>query len=420
MKEALLQYERIVLGAILQENQRLLEVNLSAGDFGSTAHARIYGACCRIIGQGDAADPWSVAEALHEESGEAHWLRLASDAVGACLAPSNAAAYAERVRQASRSRKAVAIGRRLERGGVQAIAEAIRELGELSAASQTHSCHVGDAVTLASHELDARLDGVDRGVLTGIADLDEALGGLHAQDLIVIAARPAMGKTAFMLNLCLAANVGVGVISAEQGRVQIGMRVMAMEGRINLHHMRTRKLGSEDWPRLTDVREQMRDRPIWIFDKPAPSIDEVLGQARAWQRHHGIGMLMIDYLQKIQGGRGESFRLQLGDVAARLKALARELDIPVVALAQVKRDVESREMARHRLGRMPQMSDIAEASLIEQEADQIITLYRPAVYDHIQPEVAYFNICKNRHGPVGCKAMNWQGEFLRFSSPPRP
>src|SRR5690606_4915868 len=134
-------------------------------------------------------------------------------------------------------------------------------------------------------------------------------------------------------------------------------------------------------------------------------------QARAWKFDQDIGILLVDYLQKVRGGRGESFRLQVGDITAQLKDLARELKIPVVVLAQVKREVESRPMGGDGLGRMPYMGDISESGIVEQEGDQIMTLYRPEVYDD-NPEfhgVAYVNICKNRHGPVGHKKISWGG-----------
>src|SRR5690606_33492053 len=213
-----------------------------------------------------------------------------------------------------------------------------------------------------------------------------------------------------------AANCGVGIFSGEQGRSQIGMRMMAIDGPVSLHKMRTAKLKDEEWERVSRVMNEARNKPIWIYDRPAPTLDEIVAQARSWKFHNNIGIVMIDYLQKIRGGQGENFRLLTGDIAVTLKNLARELKIPVVALAQVNRSVESRPMGDDGMGRMPYMSDIAEASIIEQEADQIITLYRPEVYDDA-PQfkgLAFANVCKNRHGPVGHIELSWRGEFLKF------
>lgn len=411
--------ERMVLGAIMVDNAQLARVNLSAGDFREGSHGQIFDCLRRMIGAGKAMDAVTLADELERESPQTkgHWLVLLATLMRECMAPGNASAYAAAVRKAARGRRAALIGQRLVEGGDEAVADAIRELIELTSAAREHMCHVSDAIQGALAQLEATIDGVAPGVPMGIRDLDDALGGMHDEDLIVIAARPAAGKTAIMLNIAAAAaNRGVGIVSGEQGRDQVGMRILAIEGPVSLHRMRTGVLHDEEWTRVGKVCSAMKGKPIWIFDKPAPTIDEIVAQARAWKFHQGIGVLMIDYLQKIRGGRGQDFRLQVGDIATQLKDLGRELKIPVVALAQVKREVESRPMGGDGLGRMPYMGDIAEAAIIEQEADQIITLYRPEVYDD-SPQyrgIAYANICKNRHGPTGHKALSWRGEYLKF------
>jgi replicative DNA helicase len=278
-------------------------------------------------------------------------------------------------------------------------------------------CHQFEAAQEAIDEMQRATEGNLVGVTSGVRDIDDMLGGFHDGDLVVIGARPAMGKTAFMLNLAASANCPVGMISGEQGRAQIGMRLMAINGSLSLHKMRTGALTNDEWSRVSSTMARMRERPVWVFDKPAPTIDEIVQQARAWKFDQNIGILMVDYLQKIRGGNGESFRLQVGDIAAQLKDVGRELKIPVIALAQVKREVENRTMGDDGLGRMPHMSDLAESGVIEMEADVIATLYRPEVYDD-SPQfqgLAYFNVDKNRHGPVGHKVLSWRGEFLKFS-----
>lgn len=409
-------YERSVIGAILADNSQLLRVDLLPRDFSVGTHAQIYETARRQISAGKATDAVTLADVLVSETGRSDWLPITYKLQQECLAPSNAPAYAAIVRKASLARQAAVIGERLVSGGQDAISDAIRALIELGSTNVDHGCHVSQAIGLAVDELEASMAGKAPGVRTGIHDLDGMLGGLHNEDLIVIGARPAMGKTAFMLNAACAADVGVGVVSGEQGRAQIGMRLFAMEGPISLHRMRTAKLDDEEWSRAARVMTEMKQRPIWIYDKPSPTIDEIVSQARAWRFHQNIGLLMVDYLQIIRGGRGQDFRLQVGDITQQLKDLARELKIPVVALAQVKREVESRPMGEDGLGRMPYMADIAESAIIEQVADQIGTLYRPEVYDDIPQYhgLAYFNACKNRHGPVGHKALSWRGEYLKF------
>lgn len=416
MSVLMVDYEQSLLGAILSDNSQINSVSLLPRDFSSAAHAQIYEATRRLIGAGQVTDALTVADVLEKETGRKDWRLLTARIQMDCLAPSNAAQYASIVRKASLSRQTAEIGERLASAGAEGIADAIRALMELGVTSVNHGCHVSEAIKLAVDELEAITAGKPPGIRTGIRDLDDMLGGLHNEDLIVVGARPAMGKTAFMLNLACAADAGVGIISGEQGRAQIGMRLFSMEGPVSLHRMRIGKLDDEEWSRIATVMGEMKGRPIWIYDRPSPSIDEIVSQARAWKFHNNIGLLMVDYLQIIRGGHGQDFRLQVGDITQQLKDLARELKIPVVALAQVKREVESRPMGDDGLGRMPYMADIAESAWIEQIADQIGTLYRPEVYDDIPQYkgVAYFNACKNRHGPVGHKALSWRGEYLKF------
>lgn len=406
--------ERYLLGAILADNAQLARVSVSASDFAVTVNAQVFDAARRLIGAGKATDAVTVAELLERETGRRDWLTLTAEMQRDCLAPGNAASYAAVVRRASLTRQSAAIGERLIQGAD--VQDAIRDLMALSSNDRSHACHVTDAMDAAMDDLVKSQEGALPGVRTGMRDLDEALGGMHDEDLIIVAARPAMGKTAFMLNLACAADGALGVISGEQGRSQVGMRLFAMEGPISLHNMRTGRLGDEEYLRVTRVMNDMKNRSMWIFDKPAPTIEDIVAQARAWKFHNDIKLLMVDYLQKIRGGAGENFRLQVGDITAQLKDLARELKIPVVVLAQAKREVEARNIGQDGMGRMPFMADIAESAIIEQEADQILTLYRPEVYDD-DPKyrgIAYVNICKNRHGPIGHKALSWRGEYLKF------
>jgi replicative DNA helicase len=292
----------------------------------------------------------------------------------------------------------------------------IRELMALSASQRDFTCHQLEAAQEAIAEMMKASEGQLSGISSGIKDIDEMLGGFHDGDFVVIGARPAMGKTALMLNLSAAPEQSVGVISGEQGRAQVGMRQLAINGNLSLHKMRTGGLENHEWERVTRTMAVMKDRPVWIYDKPRPSIDDVVRQARAWKFNQDIKILMVDYLQMLTGGNGESFRLKVGDIAAQLKCVARELEIPVVVLAQVNREVEKRPMGGDGMGRMPYMADFAESGIIEQECDVGMTLYRPEVYEDLPNYrgLAYVNVCKNRHGPVGFKPISWRGEYLQF------
>lgn len=407
--------ERELLGAIMLDNSQVKRLTLRPADFTSVAHGQIFETTVRMVNQGSVADALTVAEALERDTKRKDWLQLTAAMVRECLAPKNASDYAALIRDSAISRRAAAIGRDLTEGGN--VADAIRALMELTATQKSHECTISDALSLAVDEIDKATEGKSSGLRTGMRDLDDGMGGLHKQDLIVIAARPAMGKTAFMLNLACNVDVPMGIISAEQGRSQIAMRMLGIDGGVSLHSMRNGKVRGDEWHRVTTAMNTLRGRPIRINDRPGVSIDEIIEQARQWKFHNGIGLLMIDYLQKIQGGRGKDFRLQVGNVTVELKNLARELDIPVVTLAQVNRAVEARPLGEDGMGRMPYMGDIAESAIIEQEADQVITLYRPEVYEERAgfEGLAFANACKNRHGPIGFKRMHWHGEHLKFS-----
>jgi replicative DNA helicase len=409
--------ERTVLGAVLLDNSQLAQIAVGSADFHSVAHQQIFEAIKRLVAGGKVCDALTVAELLESETGRKEWLQVTAGMVRECLAPSNAPAYAAVVRRESIARQAAGIAERLKLSPSQEQIDAtIRELMALSSAQKDFVCHQLEAMQEAVDLMSESSEGKLPGVKTGVHDLDDCLGGFHDEDLIVVAARPAMGKTAFMLNVSCAAECAIGVISGEQGRAQVGMRLISINGALSLHRMRTGALSNDEWRRVSGVMSKAKDKPLWLYDKPAPTIDEVIRQARAWKFDRDIGILLVDYLQKLRGGSGENFRLQVADIATRLKDLARELKIPVVVLAQVNREVEKRPMGTDGMGRMPYMADIAECGVIEQEADQVITLYRPEVYDD-SPQLkglAFANICKNRHGPVGHKSMAWRGEYLQF------
>lgn len=410
-----LQLEQSVIGGAMLDGSIVDKCDVSPADFMTHRHQEIWQCILRQAASGGDCDALTLAELLDqsgqlESSGGLPYLAtLCRETASATAAP----AYAKRVRELSVLRQAQVIGKALiDASDLEGIDTQIRSLMELTKGTRNHTCDIFEAMQMGI-EL---LDDTTAQLSTGLKDLDDCTGGLHNEDLIIVAARPAMGKTAFMLNLALAATDAVGIISGEQGRGQIGLRTMAIEGNVSLHRMRTQSMDDMDWKRVTDAMNAAKTKKIWINDKPAPTIDEVIRQARMWKHERDIGVLMIDYLQKLRGGGGSDLRLQIGDVVSRLKDLARELKIPVVVLAQVKRDVETRAVGTDGMGRMPFMSDIAESAIVENEADHIYTLYRPQVYSD-QPQfngLAYVNICKNRHGPIGHKAIAWRGEYLQF------
>jgi replicative DNA helicase len=409
-------FEECVIGSAMLDGSVIAQCNVKPGDFELQQHRFAWDAIQRLHARRESTDALTVTELLDHEQAippRDGWLAYLAMLCRNTASTQTAPSHAAKLREYSALRQAQAIGKTLSASdSVDGIDAVIRSLMELTKGTRDHSCHLLDAMQDAMDLMDDDTSHVS----TGLKDLDSCTGGLHDEDLIVIGARPAMGKTAIMLNLALSSTVPVGVISGEQGRGQIGMRAMAIDGEVSLHRMRTHTLQDSDWARISTAMTLAKQKQIWINDKPAPNIDDVVRQARVWKHERDIGVLMIDYLQKLRGGGGADMRLQIGDVVSRLKDLARELKIPVVVLAQVKREVESRPLGADGMGRMPFAADMGESGIIEQEADHIYTLYRPEVYSDL-PQikgVAYVNICKNRHGPIGHKKIAWRGEYLQF------
>jgi replicative DNA helicase len=425
MSDPTLALEENVLGAMLLDGSQVDVVD-SAGivpdDFVSGTHRRIYEAIRHLRAQHAAIDALTVAEYLATLPGPGITLAMTAALARDTCAPRNAGAYANLVKQRSRMRQAMHIAADLQSAvtgdTAEAIDRAIRGLMELNQVSKSWSCSIGDTLGAAIDEIDRchQSGGKLSGLPTGIRDLDAKLGGMHPTELIVIGARPAMGKTAFMLNTALGCGAPVGIISGEQGRLQVALRLIAIRGQASLHNMRMGSLTDHEYQRISGAVTALHNAPIWLFDKPGPTIEEIERQARRWKYENGIQVLMVDYIQKIAGGEGRDKRLQVVDVVSRLKNLARELDIPVLALAQLNREVEKRPLGDDGMGRMGQMGDMAESAIIEQEADQIGTLYRPEVYSDLEAYkgLAIVNICKNRHGPVGVIDIAWRGEYLQF------
>ena len=254
------------------------------------------------------------------------------------------------------------------------------------------------------------------GLRTGFAEMDRKTGGLMNSDLIVLAARPAMGKTSFALNLAynvaVHEKVGVGIFSLEMSREQLVMRMLGASGQFNLHNLRRGKLRAEDWPRLTQACEQLSQAPIYIDDNSGISVLEMKAKARRLKQQHGLGLIVIDYLQLMTGGgRQENRQQEISTISRNLKGMAKDLDVPVIALSQLSRQVESR--GDHK----PMLSDLRESGAIEQDADIVLFIFREEVYkpeDETVQNMATIIIGKQRNGPIGQFDLHFHKEFTRF------
>lgn len=256
------------------------------------------------------------------------------------------------------------------------------------------------------------------GVPSGYEDLDKMTAGFQAGDLVVVAGRPSMGKTSFAMNIAEYAVIKqqqpVAVFSMEMPGEQLALRMLSSMGRINQQRLRTGRLQDEDWPRLTSAVELLANVPLFIDDTPALTPTELRSRARRLAREHKqLGLIMVDYLQLMQGsGRGENRATEISEISRGLKALAKELKVPVMALSQLNRSLEQRPNKR------PIMSDLRESGAIEQDADVIIFIYRDEVYNEESEHKgsAEIIIGKQRNGPIGTIRLTFRGEFTRFEN----
>src|SRR5690606_21926512 len=416
---ALILVEQQLLRTALVTPSALIDMPLQPRHFTSEVYGELWGYITRLNGEGESADFIAVAEAAERDGRKSIGGLAMGIACDPNLYPLTApqhncgivvAGWRSREARPTAADPADAAAKR-EEGAVDA---AIAELMALHADDRDcehtakSAMQAAWAQVMAAHEA----GGVLVGVPTGLSDLDETLGGLHDSDLIVIGARPAMGKTGLLLGMTLAGSEAgpVGLISGEQPHEQVGLRWMATGSGVSVGKLRAAKIEEEQWGGLTGAVARYADKPIRILDRSSPDIAEVTRVARRWKHQHGIRALYVDYLQKLEiSGMGNAPKHErVGAVAKALKNLARDLRIPVVALAQVSRKVEERANQR------PMMSDLADSSEIEKEADQIMTLWRDMSNPQAESAPAEINVVKNRHGNIGTVHCLWRGASTAF------
>ena len=421
--------EQALLGAVLFKNNALhLVVDMiRPTDFYLPAHQLIFNAFLDLYRKNHPVDLVTVMEILRargelEKAGGAGYL---ADLSAAMLTAANAENYAQLVRDRALQRSLIdvcseIIGKSYQAPDVESL------LDESEQAVMAISGRAGDKVFSSSgemvhkvmDELTERLGkaGHLTGVDTGYTKLNEMTAGFQPSDLIIIAARPSVGKTALALNLCLNAakqGVPVGVFSLEMSKEQIITRMMAIEAKVPLSKLRSFDLNDNDWQRLQERLDGLASAPIYIDDSAALSTLELRGRIRRLHAQKGIGLVIIDYLQLMRSSRRtDSRELEISDISRSLKALAKELHIPVIALAQLNRKVEERTNKR------PMLSDLRESGAIEQDADVILFLYRDAVYnkrdDNPRKAEAEVIIGKQRNGPTGVCGLAYVAEYTSF------
>lgn len=417
--------ERAVLGGLMIDPDRLdvVATSLSDADFYRRDHRAIYRAMLDMSAAGIPCDAVTMGDWLNGQqlSGVIKpevLYRLAADTPSAA----NIGAHVAIVRQRSVARSVIEIAGRISESAfgngdsADVVDEAVKELMALHRLDQNCEWTMRQAAKKAYDHLAEVTTNPEKamGIPSGLAKLDDYLGGFHDSDLIIFAGRPAMGKTALLLGAAIhAAKKGypVGLISGEMAVEQVGARSLALESSIAATKMRTAAIDEGEWPRITNGLTNLRDMPLWILDRSAPHIDEVCRVARRWKQQHGIRALYIDYLQRIMASGSKKWEV-VAEVVFRLKCLARELNIPVIVLAQVKRDVEARPKDKR-----PHMADICDSSEIEKEADQVIAIYRDDYYneDSEHKGTAELIVDKNRHGPTGFVRVAFLAQTMRFA-----
>lgn len=289
----------------------------------------------------------------------------------------------------------------------------IKELMSLSDVQKKYLYTMAEAADDALDEIDKIQNGERVTIPSGLADIDKNMGGLHNSDLIIVAARPAMGKTAFMLNMAAANEDSPLVFSTEQSRIQAANRLFSIYGSVEGHKLRTGEISDQEYAQITVAINKINNCNGMIYDKSGPLMSEIESVARKVKAERGCNAIYLDYLQRIKHENPSLPKHeQVGDIAMRLKELARELDVPVVALAQVSRKCEDRTDKR------PQMGDIKDSGTVEQEADSILTLYRDEVYNDDSPDrgICEIDFKKNRHGGTGVVRAAWIPKTMQFKN----
>jgi len=422
--------EQAVLGAIFLEPSSLTLASeiLIPDDFYRAAHQKIFNCMLLLSDKGKAVDLVTVTEELSaakliEDIGGVSYL---SELAGAVPTAANIEYYAKIVEEKSLLRRLIRTATNIAQDGYtredeveNLLGEAEKSILEVAQRKNAGAFHnIKDVLvrTYDNIEIMHNRKGDITGIATGFTELDKMTAGFQRNDLIIVGARPSVGKTAFALNI--AQNVAtkteenVAIFSLEMGAEQLVMRMLCAEGNIDAQRLRTGSLTDDDWGKLTMAMGSLSNAGIFIDDTPGVRIQEIRSKCRRLKQEHGLGMILIDYLQLIVGsGRaGENRQQEVSEISRSLKSLARELQIPVIALSQLSRGVEQRQDKR------PMMSDIRESGSIEQDADIVAFLYRDDYYDKESEDknIIEIIIAKQRNGPVGTVQLAFVKEYNKF------
>jgi replicative DNA helicase len=421
--------EQSVLGAMLMSKDAIADVVecVRGTDFYRPMHETIFDAVLDLYGRGEPADAVTVAAQLQRQGdlgrvGGAPYLHTLVSGVPIAA---NAGYYAEIVREKAILRRLVDAGTRIAQWGYSGegdvddvVDRAQAEVyGVTDKRTSEDYAPLSDIMegTLDEIEAISNRDGAMVGVPTGFVDLDELTNGLHPGQMIIVAARPAMGKSTLGLDIARSAAIKHGmasvIFSLEMSRNEITMRLLSAEARIALNAMRNGHMNDDDWSRLARKMGEVSSAPLFIDDSPNMTMMEIRAKARRLKQRHDLRMIVVDYLQLMQSGkRVESRQLEVSEFSRQLKLLAKELDVPVVAISQLNRGAEQRT------DRRPMLSDLRESGSLEQDADMVVLIHREDAYEResTRPGEADLIVAKHRNGPTATVVVAFQGHYSRF------
>jgi replicative DNA helicase len=428
-----LEAEESLLGAMLLGATPITaaaEVRITSADFYKPAHGHVFDAIARLYAAGEPADPVTVADELRRAGlldavgGPAMLLTLQARTP----ATSNAAHYARIVEEHALLRRLIGVAGEIAELGFSlpddvagAVDQAEAMMFDVAQRRVVDSlAPIRDLLERSLNHLEELFERGDTitGLPTGFDDLDEVLSGLQASNLVVVGARPAMGKSAFALGMAshaaLQARRPVLFFSLEMSHLDLTTRLIASEARVDSARMRNGRLAESDWPKISHAIGRLAEAPLFIDDNPQLTIMEIRAKARRLKAKEGdLGLIVVDYLQLMTGrGSAENRQVEISEISRGLKVLARELECPVVALSQLSRQLEARADKR------PMLSDLRESGAIEQDADVVMFLYRDAVYNPDSPDAgtAEILVSKHRSGPTAMVRLAWLDHLTRFAN----
>ena len=421
--------EQSVIGSMIMSRDAIVEASeiLTGADFYQQQYGVVFEAMVELNDEGKAVDLITLQERLKEKDlpPEISGMEFVRDLLSAVPTSANVKYYAEIVSEKAMLRKLIKtteeisnacyLGKEKIQDILEVTEKKIFDLVQNRGANEFVPIRQVVLNAIEKIEMASRTQGNVTGIPTGFIDLDYKMSGFQPSDLILVAARPSMGKTAFVLNIAqymaFHNHVTASIFSLEMSKEQLVNRMLSLESKVDSQSIRTGNLEDEDWAKLIEGANIIGNSNLIIDDKPGISISELRSKCRKYKMEHNLGVIFIDYLQLMTGsGRSESRQQEISEISRSLKALARELNVPVVALSQLSRAVEQRPDHR------PMMSDLRESGAIEQDADVIMFIYRDDYYnkDSENKGIAEIIIAKQRNGPIGTVNLVWLPNYTKF------